>query len=107
MIAADRDRRFQIAAADEFIDRLAHLCAFAVAEPTDARRQTLKLHSIARQPPPTIQPLIVRIKFERDTLILAYVFGFPGERDPTKRTFAFAEEWANVFRHEAGNFKCV
>src|ERR1051325_2115261 len=99
MIAADRDRRFQIAAADGFIDRLAHLCAFAVAEPTDARRQTLKLHSIARQPQPTIQRLIVGKKFEREIVSLAYVFGFAGERDPTKRTFAFAEEWANVIRH--------
>src|SRR6266851_4871023 len=49
MIAANRDRSFQIATANQFVDSFAHLCAFAIAEPADARRQSLKLDSIARQ----------------------------------------------------------
>ena len=51
---------FQISAANQFIDGLAHLSAFTVAKPADARGQALKLYAIPRQPQPAIQCLIVR-----------------------------------------------
>src|SRR5712671_3495105 len=54
MIAADRDGRFQIAAPHQFVDGFAHLRALAIAKPTYARRQSLKLHPVARQPQPAI-----------------------------------------------------
>src|SRR5689334_15722093 len=48
MIAADCDRRFEIAALHEIVDGFAHLGTLAVTEPADARRQSLEVNAIAR-----------------------------------------------------------
>src|SRR5438067_1783030 len=98
MVAADRDRRPQLTPPNKFVNCFAHLCAFTITKPTNSRRQTLKLHPIAREPQPAIQSSIIREKFQCEIVGLANVFGFAGQRDPTKRSFAFAEKWANVFR---------
>src|SRR6266446_4410898 len=46
MIAPNRDWRFEIAPAHEFIDGFTHLGALAITQPADARRQSLELHAI-------------------------------------------------------------
>ena len=107
MIASNRDRRLQVAAAHEFIDCFTHLSALAIAEPADAGWQTLELDSIARQAQPAIQSLVIGKQFQREIVRLANVFGFARQSDPTKRAFAFAEKRANVFRHEAGNLERI
>ncbi len=91
MVTPNRDWRFQIAAAHEFIDGFTHLGALAVTQPADARRQSLELHPIARKPQPAIQSFVLGKKFERQIISLANVFGFARERDPAKRPFTFAE----------------
>src|SRR5689334_13143387 len=107
MIAPDRDRRFQIAALDEIVDRFAHFGAFAVAEPADARGQALEVHAIAREPQPAIQRAIVGKHLEREIVGLANVLRIAGERDPAKGSLAFTKQWANVLRHKAGNVERV
>src|SRR5689334_23440128 len=107
MIAANRDRRFQIAAPDEIVNRFAHLRAFAVTEPADARRQSLKVNAIARQTQPAIQRAIVGKQLEREVVSLANVFRVARQRDPAKRSLAFAEQRANVLRHETRNLECI
>src|SRR5438445_13846469 len=77
MIAADRNRRFQITTPDEFIDRLAHLRTFAVPEPSNARGQSLKVNPVARQTQPAIQSLIFWKKFQGQIVSLANLFRFP------------------------------
>src|SRR5688500_98991 len=58
MIAADRHRCFQITSFDEIVYRFAHLGAFAVAEPANARRQSLKVDAIARKLQPSVERAI-------------------------------------------------
>src|SRR3569832_1682762 len=107
MIAPDRDRRLEIATLDKIIDRLAHLGTLAVTEPADTRRQSLKVHTIARQTQPAIQRAIVRKHLQREIVSLANVLWITRQRHPAKRSFPFAEERANVLRHEARYLKCI
>src|SRR6478672_13568900 len=107
MIAADGDRRLQIAPLDEFIDRFAHLGAFAISQPADARRQTLELHAVARQSQPAIQSLVVREKLQRQVVGFLYVRRVARQRYPAKRTLALTKKRANVFGHETWNFKRI
>src|SRR3954452_5449932 len=107
MIAPDRDRRFQIAALHEIVDRLAHLGAFAITEPADARRQSLKLHSIARETQPAIQRPIFGKHLQREIVSLANVLRIARQRHPAKRSFPFTEERANVLGYEARYLKRI
>src|SRR5690242_6089290 len=107
MIAPDRDRRFEIAALDEIVDRFAHLGAFAVTEPADARGQTLEMDAIAGKPQPAIERAIVGKHLEREIVSLANVLRIAGKRDPAERPFAFTKQRPNVFGHEAGNVERV
>src|ERR1041385_9104598 len=100
MIAADRDRRLQIATLHEVVDRLAHLGAFTVTEPADARRQPLKMHAVARETQPAIQRPIFGKHLQREIVSLANVLRIARQRDPAKWPLTFAEERANVLRHE-------
>src|SRR5215813_11403330 len=107
MIAADRNRSFQIAAPHEFIDRFAHLSAFAVAEPADARGQALELHAIARKAQPAIQGFVVGKKLKRKVVCLPNVFGLARKSDPAEWTLTCTKQRTNVLRHETGNFECI
>src|SRR5687767_2559676 len=107
MIASDGDRRFQVAAFHEFINRFTHLGALAVTKPTDARRKTLELNAVAGQTQPTIQSRIVWEKLQREVVGLLNITRITGQRDPAKWTFAFTEERANVLRDETGNLKRI
>src|ERR1043165_1170115 len=107
MIAPDRDRRFEIATLHEIVDRLAHLSPFAVTEPTNSRRQSLEVHTLARQTQPAIQRAIVGKHLEREIVSLAYVVRIARQRRPAKWSLAFTEKRTNVFRNESGYLKRV
>ena len=107
MIATDGDGRFQVAATDEFVDCFAHLGAFAVAEPADARGQSLKLHAFAREPEPAVERRVFGEEFEREVVRAANVRRVARQSHPAKRPFAFAKKRADVFGHEAGNLEGV
>src|SRR5215207_9572911 len=101
MITANCDRRFQISTLDEIVDGLAHLRALAITEPTDTRRQALKLNAITRKTQPAIQRTIVGKHLQRQVIGFSNVLRVAGKRDPTKWSLAFTEEWPNVFRNKA------
>src|SRR5437764_722456 len=107
MIAPYSNRRLQLSAFDEIVDCLAHLRTLAVTKPTDSRRKSLKLHTLASKSKPATKRRVFRKKFEREVIRLAYVFGVAGKSDPAERPFAFAEERPYVFGDETGNFECV
>src|ERR1041384_7784948 len=107
MVAPDRNRRFEIATLDEVVDCFAHLSPFTITEPTDARRQSLEVHTIARETQPTIQRAIVGKHLEREIVGLAYVFRVARQRNPAKRAFAFTEKRSNVLGNESGYLERV
>src|SRR3979411_1791714 len=100
MIATDGDGRFEIAAPHEFVYRFAHLRAFAVTQPADARRQSLKLNTVARETKPAIQSPIVGAKFKGEIVSLVNIRRVTRQRDPTKRTFAFAKKRPDILGYE-------
>src|SRR6185369_10692649 len=71
------------------------------------RGQSLKMNAVARQTQPAIQRAIIGKHLEREIVSLANVLGIAGQRHPTKRTLALAEQRANVFRDEAGYLERV
>src|SRR5215212_5865521 len=107
MITANRDRRLEITTFHEIVDRLAHLSPFTITEPADARGQSLKVNSIARETQPAIQCAIIGKHLQRKIVSIANVLRIAGQRHPAKRSFAFAEKRANVFRHKARYLKRI
>ncbi len=55
MIAADDDRRGQLAPGDHFVERQSQAMTVAEADPTDARRQPLEVNPLARHVEPVMQ----------------------------------------------------
>ena len=55
VIAPDHDGRLQFASRDEIVQRQAEFVALAVAEPADARGQSLEAHALLRQLDPARQ----------------------------------------------------
>ena len=107
MIAADHDRRLQLARAHQAVHGHAEFRALAVAQPADARRQALKVDALARQRQPARQRFVVRKQLERQAVGAVDVLGIAGERHPAERPAAFAEQRADVLGHEAGNVEGV
>src|SRR4029453_6430086 len=79
----------------------------AVAEPQDARGQTLERDAFPRQMNPPDEPFVVAEHFERRLVGDADVVRIARQRRPAEGTLALAEERSNVLRHEAGNVERV
>src|SRR5229473_303667 len=99
MIATYRNRRFQLAALNEFINGFTHLCALAIPEPADTCRQPLEANAVTCKSQPTIQCLVLGEKLKREVVGLANILSVPGERYPAERPFSLAKKRANIFRH--------
>src|SRR5256712_9405230 len=84
VIAADDDRRPELAATDELVDRFTELGALAVAEPAHARGQTLERHALAREPDPARQRLVLAEELEHEPVGAAEVLPVPPEGDPAE-----------------------
>src|SRR5581483_10609938 len=97
MIAADDDRCLDLAPPNEFVYGDAEFRALAVTKPADARGQSLKLNTFARQLHPTRERFVLGKNFEREFVRACDVVRFAAQRDPAKRTFSFAKEWPDVF----------
>src|SRR3974390_1402712 len=78
------------------------LVAFSIAEPADARRKTLELNFFLGHGDPTFQVFVLREHFEDQLIGARDVRTFSGKCRPAERTFAFAEQGANVGRNKAG-----
>jgi hypothetical protein len=61
VVAADHDRRRQLAAADHFVEGQAQLGAQAQANPADTRRQALEADALAGHVQPAVQVGVVGI----------------------------------------------
>src|SRR6185437_16732573 len=107
MIAADGHGRTQLAFADEVVHRLAHLGAFAVAKPADARRQALEREPSTGETEPAGEYFVVREELKRQFIGPGDVFGVATERHPAKGALAGAEERTYVLRHEARDVKRI
>src|SRR5579864_5001851 len=107
MVASNNDGRFQFAARDQIVERKAEFVAFAVAEPADARGQTLKMNALLRELDPAAKGFVVREHFENELVGAMNVGRLTGERGPAKRPAAFAEQRTNVSRDEAGEIVSV
>ena len=102
VIAADHDRRLELALRDHLVEREARLVALAQAEPADARGQPLELDAAARHLEPLREMLVLREERLHLRIRLEDVLGIAGERDPAERSLAFAEERADIRRNESG-----
>src|SRR5437867_1814674 len=107
MIAADNDRCRDRAALYQIVHGNPKLGAFAIAEPADARRQTLKMDSFSCQFHPTPEGLVLWKNFERKFVCPRDVLRIAAQRHPAKWTFPFAEQRPDIFRNEPGNIKGV
>ena len=100
MIAADHDRRADLAALDGVVEREPGLGAIAVAEPADARRQTLERDAFAGEANPALERDVGGKQALDDLVRRRDVLRITGERDPAERALAFAEQRADVLGHE-------
>src|SRR2546430_15329260 len=107
MIAPDHDRRRQLAARDQVVQRHTEPRALALAEPADACRQPLKVNPLTRERDPPLEMLVVRKQLEDELVRPRQIPWIAGERDPAERTFPFAEEGTDVLRDEPGNLEGV
>ncbi len=64
MISTNHDRRLDLPFLYQIVDRKAELSALAVAEPANARRQSLKLDALARQINPASQNAVLWKQFQ-------------------------------------------
>src|SRR5438128_10272707 len=102
MVAADDDRRFHLAAAHELIKAMTGAGAFAITQPADARRQALKMDALTCRFDPAHQRRVVA-KLLHDRAVRGRdVGGIAGQRDPPKRSLAFAEQRPDVGGYKSG-----
>ncbi len=79
----------------------------AETNPADPRRQSLKLDARLRHVEPVVQVRIVGDQLLHLLVGLVDVFRIARQRDPAERALAFAEQRADVRRHEAREVECV
>src|SRR5215469_15522765 len=107
MIATDYNRRFDFAALHQFVYSDAKLSAFAVAEPANTRRQSLKMNSLFRELHPARQNRVFRKEFERQNVGARDVLRISTQSNPAERTFPLAKKRADVLRNEPGDIVSV
>src|SRR5204862_6267496 len=74
----------------------------AVAEPADARRQSLEGHVLLGQRKPAMEPRVRWELFERGAIGGEDVGRIARQRGPAERSLAEAEERTNELGHEPG-----
>src|SRR5579884_2519947 len=107
MIAADDDRRFELAACHQFVEAQSRFCAVAESKPADARGQTLERNTLLRHCNPASQRRILRKEFEQLVVTALDVRRIAGERGKAERPAAFAKQRTNERGHKAGKIKRV
>ena len=107
MVPSDHDRRFQFAVCQHLVDDFAEAGSLPVAEPTDARRESLEGNFFAGHANPVAQVLVVTELPQNDLVRFVYVFRVAGEGDPAEGAFAFAKLRPDVRRHKTGEIKGI
>src|SRR4051794_9047827 len=107
MVAADDDRRLELALPHHLVEGEAEFRAIAEPDPADARGQALELDSFARHVEPMDEVSVVR----KDLLHLGVgpinVLRVAGERAPAEGADTAAEERADIGRNEAREIESV
>ena len=101
MVAADHDRRRDLAGADHLVESQPETVTLAVPEPADPCRQALEGDLLAGQLDPPMQTVIVGKLLEHRPIGGRDVGGIARQRNPAERAFALAEQRADVCRQEA------
>src|SRR5213592_2884294 len=101
VVAADDDRRSEVATLDELVDPLAEQRALAVTEPAHPRGKTLERHAALRQADPARQRLVLGKELEHEAVGAMDVRRVSGKRDPPEGSTALGEERTDVFGNEA------
>ena len=101
VVAADHDRRAQLAAGHHLVEAQPGEVALAVAQPADPRRQPLEVHALARQRDPARDVLLVAEEVEDRVVGGVDVGRVARQRHPAERALALAEQRADVGGDEA------
>src|SRR4030095_1401147 len=102
MVAADHDRRFQLATSHHLVEREAGAMALSQSQPADARRQSLEGDPLARHVEPAMYVRILGKQFFDLAVGPIDVFGVTRQRNPAKRTLPLAEQRPDVRGNESG-----
>src|SRR5712692_5203141 len=102
MVAADDNRRLQLAPGHQLVERQAEFRPLAVAQPANARRETLEAHALLRQADPAVEDRVVREELQHQFVGAIDVRRLTRERHPAERPAALAEKRPDVRWHEAG-----
>ena len=100
VVARERYRRGDLPARDRLVYREREAAALAVAEPADARGQSLELHVPARELQPAHEAVLRREELRGDGLGGLDVARVAGHRYPAERADAAAEERPDEQRDE-------
>ena len=96
MVPANYDWRFQLAVGHQIVQSQAEFCPFAIAQPADARRQSLKLYFFLRHLYPAFEVIVFREHFQNQAIGASNVRSLAGKRGPAERAFAFAKKRTNI-----------
>src|SRR5262245_49748123 len=105
VIAADNEGGFDLPRLHELIEALAHQGAFAVFQPANAGRQSLKLHLLPCQYYPATERFVVWKGLEHGIIGGGDVGGVARKRRPAERPGTLAEKRTDVLGHETRNLK--
>src|ERR1022692_1787684 len=101
MVAAEHDRRADLAAGDHVVEPQAGLVPLAVAEPADPGGQALEAHLPPGQLDPPGQRRVLREKVEDGPVGGRDIGWVAGQRGPPERALALAEQRPDVGRDES------
>src|SRR5215467_7668032 len=107
MIAADHDRRLELAPRDHFVERETGAVPLAQAQPADPRRQTLKSDPLGCEIEPSMQPCVVGKELLYLAISSMNVLRVAGQCSPPERPFALAKQRPDVRGYESGESECV
>ncbi len=102
VVPPDHDRGGQLAARDHLVEPLPREVPLAVAEPADARGQSLERHALPREADPAGQSLVVAEEVQHRAVGGGDVRRLTRQRGPAERALALAEQRPDVGGHEPG-----
>src|SRR5260221_13585904 len=102
MVAADDDRRLDLAPRHHLVEREANPRPLAEAEPADARRQALELDLLPRHVEPVVEMAVAGDERLDLGVGAVDVLRLAREGAPAERTDAAAEERPAIGRDKAG-----
>src|SRR5881409_960619 len=100
MVAADHDRRRELAPLHQVVQRAAEARPLSLAQPANARRQALERHASLRQPDPPAQVVVLREQLQRQPVGALQIPRLARQYHPAEGPLPFAEQGPDVLGHE-------